>query len=67
VATALIAGVAVILYTMVISCTVAHGEPRYRVPVDMLIGAVTLLGIERWAISSRQITWRAAPQGQVRV
>jgi len=56
---------AVILYTLVISCTVAHGDSRYRVPVDMLIGGVTLLGVERWARLSRQITWRAAPQGAV--
>ena len=43
-----VAGSAVICYTMAVSCMVAIGLARYRVPTDLLIMAVTILGFEIW-------------------
>jgi hypothetical protein len=39
---------AIIFYTAVISCFLEVGDPRYRVPTDGLILAMTILGIDIW-------------------
>lgn len=43
-----VTGSAVIWCTMAISCLLAIGLARYRVPTDLLIIAVTILGFEIW-------------------
>jgi hypothetical protein len=37
-----------VVYTMLISCGVAYGEPRYRVPTDLLILFLSFLGARIW-------------------
>jgi len=38
-----------IFYTMLVSCVVEIGTPRYRGPTDLLILFVTVLGVELWS------------------
>jgi hypothetical protein len=40
--------VAVILYTMAVSCLFEMGNPRYRVPTDALIVFATVIGLTIW-------------------
>lgn len=47
---------AVILYTMLISCFLGVGETRYRVPTDLLILANTVIGITLWGRCIRVIS-----------
>ena len=47
-----------VVYTMLISCTVQHGDPRYRVPTDLLIVFLSFLGARIWwdlAQSNREL------------
>ena len=41
-------GVAVVFYTVLISCFVGVGDSRYRVPVDYIIFATVLIGLAIW-------------------
>lgn len=38
----------IILYTMVVSCFIEVGNPRYRVPTDLLILLTTIIGVRAW-------------------
>ena len=51
-----VAGSAVIWSTMAVSCLLAIGLPRYRIPTDLLIMAVTVLGFEIWKNNLRGVT-----------
>ena len=43
---------ALIVYTMMVSCGVHHGAPRYRVPVDIYVVLLCILGTRIWWRSS---------------
>ena len=44
------------VYTMVVSCGVHHGAPRYRVPVDISVVLLCIIGTRIW--------WRASAPAQ---
>jgi len=39
---------AICLYTVIISCTVDVGDPRQRIPIDMLVVFLVFLGLHIW-------------------
>jgi hypothetical protein len=39
---------ATVFYTMLISCFAGIGESRYRIPVDLLMIAATMIGFTIW-------------------
>jgi hypothetical protein len=41
-----------IVYTMLVSCGVHHGAPRYRVPVDIFVVLLCFIGTRIWWRSS---------------
>jgi hypothetical protein len=59
---AYLCSVVVIGYTMVLSCAVGVGDPRYRVPVDEFVIFATILGFRAWwqAIDELSVTAPAA-------
>jgi hypothetical protein len=58
---AYLCSVVVIGYTMVLSCAVGVGDPRYRVPVDGFVIFATVLGFRAWWQAIDELSVVAAP------
>jgi hypothetical protein len=46
---AYVIGIALIVYTMVVSCFLGIGAARYRVPTDLMILSTTIMGFAIWS------------------
>jgi hypothetical protein len=57
-ASAYVIATVIVIYTMVLSCMVDVGDTRQRVPTDVFILFLTLLGVHWWWLTAR----RAVPQ-----
>ena len=55
---AYVIGSAAIAYTAVVSCFAGIGAARYRVPSDVLIVAISLIGYTLWA----RLIWRGVTE-----
>jgi hypothetical protein len=58
---AYLCSVAVIGYTMLLSCAVGVGDPRYRIPVDGFVIFATILGLRGWWEAIHQLSVATAP------